>query len=123
MIEVEAPWMESTSNYPLAENMTFQVDTFVSAEAFGIRWETGVVIRKDRAELLSQPIGKIFEIGTPSLLASSKFPKIRVISSMCSSESSFRLLPSDFRIFCQKAEASISCSLPRRCAGASPRIP
>lgn len=62
MIEVEAPWMESTSNYPLAENMTFQVDTFVSAEAFGIRWETGIVIRKDRAELLSQPIGKIFEI-------------------------------------------------------------
>lgn len=62
MIEVEAPWMESTSNYPLAENMTFQVDTFVSAEAFGIRWETGVVIRKDRAELLSQPIGQIFEI-------------------------------------------------------------
>jgi Xaa-Pro aminopeptidase len=63
LIEVEAPWMESSSNYPLKENMTFQVDTFVSAEAFGIRWETGIVIRKDRAELLSQPIGKIVEIG------------------------------------------------------------
>ena len=62
LIEVEAPWMESSSNYPLAENMTFQVDTFVSAETFGIRWETGIVIRKDRAELLSQPIGKIVEI-------------------------------------------------------------
>ena len=55
--------MESVSNYHLAENMTFQVDTFVSAEEFGIRWETGIVIRKDRAEILSQPIGKIFEIG------------------------------------------------------------
>jgi Xaa-Pro aminopeptidase len=62
LIEVEAPWMESISNYHLAENMTFQVDTFVSAEAFGIRWETGVAIRKDRAELLSQPIGKIVEV-------------------------------------------------------------
>jgi Xaa-Pro aminopeptidase len=63
LIEVEAPWMETISDYHLAENMTFQVDTFVSTKEFGIRWETGVVIRKDRAELLSQPIGKIFEIG------------------------------------------------------------
>lgn len=62
LIEVESPWMESISNYPLAENMTFQVDTFVSTETFGIRWETGVVIRKDRAELLSKPIGEIVEI-------------------------------------------------------------
>jgi Xaa-Pro aminopeptidase len=63
LIEVEAPWMETISNYHLAENMTFQVDTFVSAEEFGIRWETGIVIRKDRAEILSQPIGKIYEVG------------------------------------------------------------
>jgi Xaa-Pro aminopeptidase len=62
LIEVESPWMESISNYHLAERMTFQVDTFVSTEEFGIRWETGVAIRKDRAELLSQPIGKIVEI-------------------------------------------------------------
>lgn len=62
LIEVESPWMESISNYPLAENMTFQVDTFVSTETFGIRWETGVAIRKDRAELLSKPIGEIVEI-------------------------------------------------------------
>ena len=55
--------MESISNYHLAENMTFQVDTFVSTKDFGIRWETGVAIRKDNAELLSQPIGEIFEIG------------------------------------------------------------
>jgi Xaa-Pro aminopeptidase len=62
LIEVEAPWMESISDYRLKENMTFQVDTFVSAEEFGIRWETGIVIRKDKAELLSNPIGKIHEI-------------------------------------------------------------
>ena len=41
LIEVESPWMESISNYHLAENMTFQVDTFVSTEEFGIRWENG----------------------------------------------------------------------------------
>ena len=62
LIEVEAPWMETSSNYNLAENMTFQVDTFVSTKTFGIRWETGVAIRKDNAELLSQPIGKIHEL-------------------------------------------------------------
>ncbi len=62
LIEVEAPWMESISNYRLAENMTFQVDTFVSTPEFGIRWETGVAIRNDRAELLSQPIGIIHEL-------------------------------------------------------------
>ena len=62
LIEVEAPWMESSSNYHLAENMTFQVDTFVSTKEFGIRWETGVAIRKDHAELLSQPIGTIHEL-------------------------------------------------------------
>ncbi len=63
LIEVEAPWMESSSDYRLSERMTFQVDTFVSTPAFGVRWETGVVIRPDRAELLSAPIGTIHEIG------------------------------------------------------------
>lgn len=62
LIEVEAPWMESNSTYPLRQNMTFQVDTFVSTPTFGIRWETGIVIRKDRAELLSNPIDTIHEI-------------------------------------------------------------
>ena len=62
LIEVEAPWMETSSNYHLEENMTFQVDTFVSTKEFGIRWETGAAIRKDHAEILSQPIGKIIEL-------------------------------------------------------------
>ena len=47
MIEVEAPWMETSSDYPLQENMTFQADTFVSGSTFGVRWEKGVVIKKD----------------------------------------------------------------------------
>lgn len=44
MIEVEAPWMETTSDYPLEKNMTFQVDTFVSGPTFGVRWEKGIVV-------------------------------------------------------------------------------
>ena len=47
MIEVEAPWMETTSDYLLEENMTFQVDTFISGNGFGVRWEKGIAITKD----------------------------------------------------------------------------
>ncbi len=47
MIEVEAPWMETTSDYPLEENMTFQVDTFISGPTFGVRWEKGIAVTKD----------------------------------------------------------------------------
>ena len=50
MIEVEAPWMETTSDYLLEENMTFQVDTFISGPTFGCRWEKGVAIKKDGVE-------------------------------------------------------------------------
>ncbi len=47
MIEVEAPWMESISDYRLEENMTFQVDTFISGPTFGTRWEKGIVVTAD----------------------------------------------------------------------------
>ena len=47
MIEVEAPWMETSTHYPLEENMTFQIDTFISGPTFGCRWEKGVSITKD----------------------------------------------------------------------------
>lgn len=47
MIEVEPPWMETISDYLLEENMTFQVDTFISGPTFGTRWEKGVVVTKD----------------------------------------------------------------------------
>ncbi len=62
MIEVEAPWMETSSTYDLVPNMTFQVDTFVAGPTFGIRWEKGVVITKDGCESLSAPIGEIYEL-------------------------------------------------------------
>ena len=47
MIEVEAPWMETISDYSLQENMTFQVDTFISGPTFGCRWEIGAAVGKD----------------------------------------------------------------------------
>ncbi|MGI6537347.1 MAG: M24 family metallopeptidase [Caldicoprobacterales bacterium] len=62
MIEVEAPWMETTSTYKLAPNMTFQVDTFVSGSSFGLRWEKGIVVTENGYESLCNPIGKIYEL-------------------------------------------------------------
>ena len=62
MIEVEAPWMETSSDYPLEANMTFQVDTFISGPSFGIRWEKGVVITEDGCESMCGELGKISEL-------------------------------------------------------------
>ena len=47
LIEVEAPWMETSSDYELQPNMTFQIDTFVTSPTFGLRWEKPVAITKD----------------------------------------------------------------------------
>ena len=44
-------------------------------------------------------------------------PKSRVTSAICSSLISLRLEPRLLRILCQKLEASMSCTLPLRCAG------
>ncbi|MCM8777581.1 MAG: M24 family metallopeptidase, partial [Candidatus Omnitrophica bacterium] len=62
MLEVEQPWMEFTSNYYLKENMTFQVDTFLYFGDYGLRWENGVVVKKDGVEMLSKKLTKIIEI-------------------------------------------------------------
>lgn len=53
MIEVEAPWMETTSDYPLEKNMTFQVDTFISGPTFGCRWEKGIAVTEDGCESMT----------------------------------------------------------------------
>ena len=63
MIEVEAPWMETTSDYALEPNMTFQIDTFISGPTFGLRWEKGVTITETGCESNCSPIGTIYEIG------------------------------------------------------------
>ena len=56
MIEVEAPWCETSSQYYLKENMCFQVDTYISADTFGVRWEKGIAVKEGGYELLSPEI-------------------------------------------------------------------
>ena len=62
MMEVERPWMESTSDYLLEENMTFQVDTFFYEPDFGLRWENGAIIKKEGIELMSSRFMKMVEL-------------------------------------------------------------
>jgi len=62
LIEVEAPRVETISNYPFKKNMTFQIDTFISADTFGVRWEKGIAIKEIGVEVLSPPIGTLYEI-------------------------------------------------------------
>ena len=59
MMEVERPWMESTSTYELQENMTFQVDTFFYDKDFGLRWENGVRVTKAGVARLSKEFMRI----------------------------------------------------------------
>ncbi len=58
IIEVEAPWMETSSDYMLEPNMTFQVDTFVSGEGFGVRWEKGIAITEDGCTSMTDYLDK-----------------------------------------------------------------
>ena len=62
MMEVERPWMESTSAYRLRQNMTFQVDTFFQGRDFGLRWENGVRVTKGGVEKLSGRFMRIVEL-------------------------------------------------------------
>ncbi len=56
MIEVEAPWCETSSDYALKPNMCYQVDTFISCDAFGVRWEKGIAVKEGGFALLSPEI-------------------------------------------------------------------
>ena len=52
MIEVEAPWCETSSTYDLKENMCYQIDTYISTDTFGVRWEKGIAVTKDGFDML-----------------------------------------------------------------------
>ncbi|MBE2202853.1 MAG: aminopeptidase P family protein [Chthoniobacterales bacterium] len=74
MIEVERPWIESTSSYDLQPGMTFQVDTYFytpkgsrlaesHGSVFGLRWENGVRISENGpAEWLSPKHEALVEV-------------------------------------------------------------
>ena len=59
IIEVEAPWCETSSQYYLKENMTYQVDTFIASDTFGVRWEKGIAVKENGLEMLSPEIPEI----------------------------------------------------------------
>ncbi len=65
MIEVEAPWMETSTHYQLKENMTFQIDTFISGSTFGCRWEKGIAIKENGVENYTDYLNKhgLIELG------------------------------------------------------------
>ena len=58
MIEVEAPWMETISDYKLEPNMTFQVDTFISGDGFGVRWEKGIAVTENGCKSMTDYLKK-----------------------------------------------------------------
>lgn len=62
IIEVEAPWVETTSEYALKPNMTFQIDTFISTDTFGVRWEKGIAVTETGVDVLSPEIGTLYEL-------------------------------------------------------------
>jgi hypothetical protein len=42
--------------------MTFQVNTFLAAANFGLRWENGIHVREDGSEMLSKYKTALIEI-------------------------------------------------------------
>ena len=62
IIEVEKPWMETTSEYELKENMTFMADTFFTTPNYGFRWEDGFRVTKDGVEEFSNKLSEIIEL-------------------------------------------------------------
>ena len=60
LIEVEAPWCETISTYPLEPNMTYQVDTFITTDTFGVRWEKGIAVTEKGCDILSPELPAFF---------------------------------------------------------------
>ena len=63
-MEGEAPWIETTSDYLLEENMTFCVDIFLGSveKEIGLRMEDVVCVKADGAENLTNYPRELFEI-------------------------------------------------------------
>lgn len=52
-MECEYPFIETSSTFDLEENMTFNVDVFLSDNKQGFRWEDAVIVKRDKPEELS----------------------------------------------------------------------
>jgi Xaa-Pro aminopeptidase len=62
MMEVERPWLEETSDYDLQPGMTFQIDTFLYGDRFGLRWENGGVVGEKSFEMFSGRYRRVIEL-------------------------------------------------------------
>lgn len=62
LCEVEAPWVETRSDYIFQPNMCFQIDSFIATDSFGVRWEKGIAVTEEGCEVLSGPIGTLHEL-------------------------------------------------------------
>jgi len=62
IIEVERPWMETSSDYLLKANMTFMADTFLKTNNYGFRWEDGFRVTAHGAEPFSNKWQEIIEL-------------------------------------------------------------
>ncbi len=62
IIEVEKPWLETSSEYNLKTNMVFMADTFVTGENYGFRWEDGFRVTPDGCEVFSDTRSEIIEL-------------------------------------------------------------
>jgi len=62
IIEVEKPWLETSSDYMLQKNMTFMADTFFTCENYGFRWEDGFKVTGDGCEPFSDKRSEIIEL-------------------------------------------------------------
>ncbi|HSV30683.1 MAG TPA: Xaa-Pro peptidase family protein [Atribacteraceae bacterium] len=62
IIEVEKPWVETTSHYPLQVNMAFMADTFFTCADYGFRWEDGFRVTPEGCEVFSRVRSEIIEL-------------------------------------------------------------
>ncbi len=59
MMECEFPFIETTSNYKIQENMTFAVDTFLGGANYGLRYEDTIAVTKDGINKMAQKYNEI----------------------------------------------------------------
>jgi Xaa-Pro aminopeptidase len=100
MIEVEAPWMETSSDYLLQPNMTFQVDTFISGDGFGVRWEKGIAITETGCKSMTDYLKKGIKVYVEGKLESREYTKDDVKRKI------FEVAVSEIQLLTPKGEGS-----------------
>ncbi len=58
-LNAEIELVDSQNRQPMQND---QVDTFISTDTFGVRWEKGIAVTEDGCDILSPEIGKLYEL-------------------------------------------------------------